>query len=151
VAKEEDFIQKLVVCVGYTTLVSGKKGISFSILDDDTQALTEEAFHLPRAKMKAEIGQVYEVPMTPDLGKMRTSEMRYLRVWAGDDLPFWRVRADEVLARERAESMNTQGKADALRQAMEVMGPIKVAYRSTDRWGRIVIEALVLEYLRNPS
>jgi hypothetical protein len=150
--ESEEMEEVPLVIIGACQLEDGTKGVSMRFINDDGSL--GDFFAVPRSKMKLGWpGRIIMVPVNKEHTKMQTSKARMRGGTAGvwqneDDIANWKLAEEILLTRERQLRMTALGKAQVIKDVMKGMEPLQRMYMVSDRMGRRIIEALVLEQLR---
>lgn len=142
------YLRREVVSLGLCEIAGGKKGGAWAFVEPGDKV--GETFAMDRRKMKGTIGSVYTVPVSADGTSFKSGELKWARNWPNaDDLIFWRAKSDALEVKERVAATKAKGEKMGLAKAMSGLEPLKIAYWSTDKTGRLALEVLVLQYLRD--
>lgn len=141
-----------VVCTGACTLNSNKTGLAFHRLEDDG-SLGKPLYFDRKSKVvgAGKVGSVYELGLDEN-GTTVYGPMRWVRSWDGADMLLaWKAQDDLTRTLERNAKAQKAGEKAAADKAMLALEPIRQLYHQTDRLGRNLLEAQVMEYIRrNP-
>lgn len=140
------------VCEGAVVLAGNKPGLAYTRVNEDG-ALGKSMYFDRKSKVLGggSVGSVYEVGLD-DNGSTIYGPKRWLRAWEnGADVLGWKANDDMVRAVERTAKAQKAGEKAAADTAMRALEPIRQLYHKTDRLGRNLLEAQVMEYIRrNP-
>lgn len=139
-----------VVCTGVAELADGKLGTILQQVNDDGTVDPRNRIFDEKKCTKAFIrtGGVYEIEANDTFTRAFVASPKYQGMWANEhDRVKWQATERSIkLARAAKKQMKDDVSQNAM---MDVLAPIREAYRKTNHLGRLAIEVQVLAYLRN--
>lgn len=141
--EEEGFEKYEVVCMGKVQVVGDKLGVKFAVLEEGGR-LGREAIFAGKNLSRCVPGGVYEVLMNDAQAK---GGFKWLRTYPDRGaVAGWQAQSEAAEVAHRALKLEKEeGKRNEM---LKALNPVRVAYRRTDRIGRLALEVVLLDLLR---
>lgn len=133
------------VCIGRVRDKNNKLHIVFQDIDRDDLGENRHSFENDRKYFKLVFaGEVYSILFN---GAKIRGEMQHVCSWHDiSQRVAWQIAERAEIAAQQLE--NKVKKAGDVKEIIKSLKPLRTAYRRTDRYGRMAIELLMLDYLR---